>query len=60
MKKRFTFYFSVTSKKKSQILISFTNKKSLKSISDLLDFSLKNLMKSPSQSCIEDILKVVK
>ncbi len=57
MKKLFTFYFSVTSGKKSQTFISFTNKKSLELMSSLLSFSFKKFLKSPSQSCIKEILK---
>ncbi|MCF6184401.1 MAG: hypothetical protein L3J56_07215 [Bacteroidales bacterium] len=58
MKKRFTFYFSVTTKNKSQELFSFSNKKSLKKISAMLSYSLNKSLKSPNQACINEIFKL--
>ncbi len=57
MKKLFTFYFSVTTKNKSQTLFSYSNKKSLKKISQLISYSLNKSLKSPNQKRILEILK---
>jgi len=57
MKKLFTFYFSVTSRKKTETFITYSNMKVFDKILKLLSFSLDKSLKSPDQSCINEILK---
>ena len=57
MKKIFTIYLSVTSRKKTNTFKYHSNKKSFEKIYKLVSFSLDNSLKNPKQTSIDKILE---